>query len=604
MTDELDPRQTHRLPIPLPKGFDPEKHQAALLAKVTEKYGPGFEIVSIDLAEHKAMAVRQPTIAEVSHVSKNDSFDVRLARGTQPTHGPKVDAKLADQYPGYYMVRFEPFLGKATLARLTEDEVRCRGAIAVALGVQPWEVGVKGRPDGGFEVDLPNKYQPSKADKIQEVADSIVGREGWYAQIDAQKLKASLIPADPPTFPGSFPTPVDRLGADPDHTPFARALPAPGEEVGPEIHIDWTNSAWALLGGLPGAGKTVTINAILADQLASGASCVIIDDQSKAVDFEWVKPYVRDHGWGCDSLEHAVAALGLVREEGARRAKVLKDKGLNNWLDLPPGERFEPIFIVFDEASAVLVPEPKLQGIPKDHPLYLENERTNLAKALIGNFTNKIIAELRFVGVRMVLATQVTNANTGIGPSTRSKMGHFLLQGTNPSKSARNQMFADEQAVPVVPENVKASGKAALGVGVCDLGGAAPVVYKGYFASVNDYTKKFNDLGLRKTSRPAPTSAQIDKFLPQVEDDEPQGGRRGEGNGPRGSEVSPVSGRTLAEIGREMGDPNVGWDRDEDGNRLSGFERANAARAAVVRGAQQPPSPDPVGAGSGDWAGQ
>jgi hypothetical protein len=583
-----------RIQIKLPGGFDPAKHQAALMKKITEAHGPGFDLDSIDPVNRVAHASRQVAITEVTNnVDVTDHFDVRLARGTKEADGARICAKLEDQYAdqatkkgGFYVTRFEPFLGKATLTRLTDDEARCRGAIAVALGSKPWDVQVKSRRDGGFDLELPRNYQPAKASKIEEVATSVVGREGWYADIDARKLTASIIPSEPPTFPAGFATPLDRLGkGNIDKIPFGRALPKPGEEVGPEVVLDWTDSAWALLAGTPGSGKSVWLNCVLADALSNGSELVVIDDKSKAVDFEPFKPFVRDHGWGCESLEAAVAALGLVREEGERRAKVLKQMGLNNWLDMPAGKRFKPILIIFDEVSAVLVPDPPLKGIPKDHPLFLENERTNLAKAMIGSFSTKIIAELRFVGIRMVMATQATNNNTGVGPSTRTKMGHFILQGVNPSKSARTQIFADESTVPTVPENVKGGGSAARGVGVADLGGQSPVVYKTYFASPNDYAAKLKQLGVPTTNKPEPTSGQIDRFLPTIEDDrDSQPARRGGGQG--GVELAP-SGRPAAAIAAEMGD-TYGQSLHDGSLGDDPFARANAARHAAKVGAGVP----------------
>jgi hypothetical protein len=61
--------------------------------------------------------------------------------------------KPADQHrDGWEMTRFEPYLGKAVLTKLTPETSPCRGAAALALGVKPWEVQVTPRRDGGFEV--------------------------------------------------------------------------------------------------------------------------------------------------------------------------------------------------------------------------------------------------------------------------------------------------------------------------------------------------------------------------------------------------------------------------------------------------------------------
>lgn len=564
------------------KDFDPTRHQEALLRKVSDEKGPGWEVESFDPSTSAVTLIRHAAIAETT-TAEAGSIEVKFPRSVKPSDGPRQAARLEDANPGYYMTSFEPFLGKATLSRLTDAEARCRGAVAVALGAQPWEVQVKARPDGGFDLGLPNRYQPSKEKNLQEVADSVVGREGWYVRVDAQALTASIIPSDPPTFPDVFPTPMKRLGADMDRTAFGMSLPAPGAEIGSEQRIDWTAAAFVLVGGTPGSGKSVTLNAIIADALAAGSELVVVDDASKAVDFEWCKPYCRTGGWGCDDLGGAVAALGLVREEGARRAARLKELGINNWLDLPRAERFTPILVVVDEVSALLVMDPPMKGIPKDHPLAVEVTERNLARAVLRRFIDKIVSELRFVGVRMVLSTQATNATTGVPPSLRTKIGNTILQGVNPSKSARTQIFADEASVPLVPENVRAAGNRARGVGVAVLEGQQPVVYKSFFASVSAYSTHLEGLGIKRTARPEPTAAQIDQFLPTLDDERAEDSRSGSGPS---ADRSPISGRTLAEIGAEMGDPAAGWDIDlETGKKLSGHARANAARHAVVQGA-------------------
>ena len=62
------------------------------------------------------------------------------------------------------MIRFDPHLCELLLAELSPDELRCRGAVAVALGVKPWDVIVRGRTDGGFDLELPKTYVASKHD--------------------------------------------------------------------------------------------------------------------------------------------------------------------------------------------------------------------------------------------------------------------------------------------------------------------------------------------------------------------------------------------------------------------------------------------------------
>ena len=947
---------TETVNVRLPDGFDPKKHIRALEKRIADHYGEGFEIRTINVKLREAVAVRQSQITEVSD-DTGETLEVSLPRGLKPSDGDKTATHLEDQHPGYVMTRFEPYLGQAVLTKSDPELRRCRGAVAVALGVKPWDVQVTRRGDGGYNLELPSSYVPSKHDtKLEEVATAVVGRDGWYVKIDPQKLTASLIPSDPPTFEETIMFPVNRLGrGDVDRTPFGQELPAPGKKVGEEVALDWTASAWALVAGTPGSGKlqpltsrvpvprsdrfptgwatigelsvgdlvfsrdgtpvrvnylsdiqtqpvyrvrlsdgqtveagpdhlwlasnlesrratrfrntlhvnepdtsadvrdetrerlrqlgrnnmavgasvtkiaelfdtnvdevnevvgqarlpvcdtrtvlsavgdvetvnvyavdefavaylrhleqqwareddlhvpllqvvsteeiadrlhvdgshqqpnwafpvaapvrlpnddglpddlfhigykavtndtfvnqrlsarylragthqrltllqglmsagghvasngecvltlpdptltvdalelvrslgikahetgthqivfytdmdmfrdktddllpkwvsgdnlwlfvtdvevhdpapmrcirvehpehtyltdgfvpthnTVTLNAIIADSLSNGSELVVVDDVSKAVDFEWCKPFCRPGGWGCDSLEAGVAALGLVREEGKKRAKKLKEMGLSNWLDMPAGERFTPILVIVDEVTALVVPDPVPKGVPKDHPLFLEIAERNLARAMLQSFMRKIIAELRFVGVRMVLSTQATNANTGVDPGLRTLIGHKILQGVNPSTAARAQIFADESAVPRVPENVKSGGKRARGVGVSTLEGAAPAIYKTYFNPAPDYAAKLRDLGVKVTHAPEPTASQIDKFLPSLDagkEAPPAASTRGE--------LAP-SGRPASEV-RPPGDD---WDVDPvTGKRLTGYAKANAARHAAA----------------------
>lgn len=512
----------------LPKGFDPNRHGSEVLTRaVVERLGEGWEVVDVDVAAGNGTAERQSAVLAVSDEPAPRGRDARrtktvnLPGKTRPSDGDRLDAKFPDQYPGYFMTSFEPFLGRAQLTKLSDDEARARGALATALGCKPWDVQVTTRPDGGFTVSLPRSYTPSRHDaKLEEVATSVVGQDGWYVNVDARALRAQIIPSEPPTFPDVLPTELAALGRGSiDFSPFGRVLPDPGSASGDEIGLDWTASAFAIISGTPGSGKSVTLNRLVAEQVSHGAELVVVDDPAKSVDFLWCKDFVRDGGWGCESDLAAVAALAMVHEEGQRRAEILKRLGINNWLDMPAGERFAPLFVIVDELSALLVTDKVPAGIPKSHPLVQEALEVNLRKAMMEKWIGKIVAELRFVGVRMVLSTQVTNANTGVPPSLRAKIGHKVLQGSNPSKSARTQTFSDEQAVPVVPANVQASGRVARGVGAADLEGSRPAIYKSYFATTDDYRRRLDELGVPRSSRPEPSAAEIARHSPSLEDD-------------------------------------------------------------------------------------
>lgn len=574
-----------RITFPFPKGFDPSRHEKALPGLIAKQHGPGFEVDSIDPEARTITASRQVAITEVTSGEHADSFEVRLARGSKPADGDRTEAKLMDQYLGFYMTRFEPFLGKATLSRLSDVEARCRGAVAVAVGVKPWEVKVAQTPDGGYEIELPRTYVGSKHDdRLAEVATSVVGAPGWYVEVDAARLTAQIIPSEPPTFPEVIPSPMDRLGhGSIDVTEFGMVLPQPGATTGPAVWIDWAANPWALVAGIPRSGKSVALNALVADAVSNGSELVVVDSFEKRVDFLWCKQWVRDGGWGCESLEAAVAALVLVYEEGQRRAAVLAEHECVNWTELPVDLRPRPLLVVIDEVSALTVTDKVPAGVPKDNPMVVEILASNMLRIALARWMNKIIAELGFVRIRMVLSTQVTNAATGVPPSTKSKIGNFVLVGTNPSRPARNQAFPDESSVPVVPANVAAGGMRGKGVGAAALEGQGAVIYKSYFAKTSRYRGRLAELRLPTSTRPEPTAAEIARLTPTLEDDpDDEGSRR-----PRagGGERSPVSGRPAAEIARDMGD-DLSWMYDEAGEKRTGFDKANAARAAAAHGAR------------------
>ena len=494
---------------------------AALERKIAEAHGEGWEVDSIDPDKRIAYATRRAATIEVSAPEDTaDRIEVRLPRGTKPSDGDRVATRLEDQHPGFCLTGFDPYLGKAVLTRLSEAEQRCRGAVAVALSAKPWDVGVSARPDGGFDLVLPASYTPSKHDKkLEEVATVVVGSAGWYVETDPAALKASLVPSEPPTFPAVVRYPLGRLArTDPDRTPFGVVLPAPGQASGPELALDWRASSAALIAGQPGSGKSVATSALIAGALASGAELTIVDDPAKKVDYLWCKQFVRRGGWGCESLASAVATLGLVYDEGQRRARALAQTGAVGWHELPADQRFPLLLVVVDEVTALLAPRRVPSGIPKDHPLKVEALEENLLHATVDQKLQKIVAELRFVRVRVLIASQVVNDRTGVGPSLKAKIGHHVLCGTNPSKTARSQALADEASVPTVPDNVRADKGAGQGVGVAELEGHAPCVFKSYFATTEQYRDALLELGVPTTDRPEPSAAEVARYAPSLDD--------------------------------------------------------------------------------------
>ncbi|MFS0885023.1 FtsK/SpoIIIE domain-containing protein [Aeromicrobium sp. 179-A 4D2 NHS] len=307
-----------------------------------------------------------------------------------------------------------------------------------------------------------------------------------------------------------------------------------------------------------------------------------------SVDFFWCKDLVRDGGWGCASLEHQVTALALVYEEGQRRAKVLAERGVTKWTELPPREQFKPIFVLLDEVTGLIQMDDKPQGVPKDHPMMQEVLQSNLLRATLLAHMKKIAAEMRFVGIRLVLSSQVSSVNTGIPTALRMNLAQKFLLGANPTDNNRKLALSDPTSVPKVPENVRQDGKAAKGVGVAELEGQPPTVFKSFYAPTEELRKALDQLGLPRTSRPEPTPMEIAKHTPSLDDEGPAAAPAYEGErAPSGRPAAEV----LAEVKAKEAAAGIAWDNDVDpetGKRLTGWAKANANRAAAKAGGQKP----------------
>lgn len=565
-----------RVTIKLPSGFDPLRHGKALAKMVADKHGEGFEVDSIDPRAGVAYATRQAAITEVTAAESGaDSFEMRLPRGTKPSDGDKIAARMEDQHPGFYVTRFEPFLGKAVLTRLDDATARCRGALAVALGVKPWDVQVRPRRGGGFHVELPKTYVPSKHDdKLAEVATHVVGTEGWFVDANPAKLTAAIVPGAPPTFPAVLPYPFAKLAAaDPSKLLIGRTLSDRADRDGEDAYLDFDAAVHTQVSGMSGAGKTVTINAMITYALAAGHQLVVLDLPYKATDFIEFRKYVRPGGWGCAEptstiaqwLPEALTALGMVYDEGMSRAGLLAQHKVAKVGDLPSSVRPQPILVVCDEVTGILQLDEVPKGIPKDHPMVVEANQNNLMRQMILAYLKRIAAELRFAGIRLILSSQVSSVNTGVPTSLRLNLGNKLLLGPNPTEGNRKLSLADPGSVPTVPENVKADGKASKGVGVAEREGLPNCVFKSFYAPVSEFISALDKIGVPTTSRPRPTAREIDRYTPSLEEDEPPA----------------RSGTAADDYGFDDGvrlDP-------ETGKPLRGFAKANAARRELDRAA-------------------
>lgn len=580
---------TQRTTIKVNAGFDPKNphHVEAVMTKFHQSgdHGDGWKLQSYDEDNQTLTLIRQSAVTNVARERGGRSYKVALDSSIKPSDGELVAKRLESDpaHAGFYLTHFEPHLGKATLSKMTLHEVRVRGAVATALSVKPWDVRVRPRSGGGFDLELPESYVPSKHnDKLQEVAEQVAGTFGWYFEGDPAKLRGEIVPSDPPTFPPSIPYPMELLPKSTpgvlNPIPFGLALAERGDEENTVAYLDLEAAPHAQIGGTSGSGKSVTLNSIIAGALAAGAELAIADVPAKAVDYEMWRPFVRNGGWGCESFEENAVMLQELYNEGLQRAETLKQYGAKRLADLPADMQraMPPVFIIVDEATGLLAPGLDTKTIPRglgsDHPLVLEGESKMLASNLIRSYIEKIAAEQRFVGFKLVLSTQVASVNTGISTALRTNLAHKMLLGARATDANRKLILADPASAPAIPEHIQQGpGATPKGVGVAELEGVRPFIFKSFFASETDFIKQLRARGIQ----PLPPT-QLDQTRPDpdiVQATFPQLKKLNELK--RNTEVGG--------FGRSPR-PLEDWEIDpETGKPLTGFQRANAARHQLTQ---------------------
>lgn len=520
-----------RVRVKLPRQFDDtsKKHMEALQALIAKEHGEGFEIESIDLAESVASATRQVQVMQVVQetAAGRDVQQITLPRSTKPSDGDKVAARLEDAHPGYTLTRFEPFLYQATMEKMTPAAIRCRGAIAVALSVKPWEIQVTDTVSGGFTFTLPRTYVPSKHDdKLHEIAEAVVGREGWFATVNAQELHGEIVPSSPPTFPPLLPypfaravPPFDAASGDWARIPLGEKLPAPGQQRGEMLVTDFIANPMMQISGVTGGGKGVLLTALASGALARGWELGLVDAVKGGVDFMTsIVPHVKP-GFFAENLEQACAVVAMAYDEGQRRKKLIKAEGVQKFTQLSNPPR--PLMIIVDEATSLLLTSAIPKGIDKTSSIAIEIGNRNLLMATTLEWMGKIARELRFVGVSLVLSTQVASATVGIPTELRANLGAKFLMGASPTPGNRRLALAAPDAVPEVPRNIASDeAGAARGVGVFEREGSAPGVFKAYFSPPETFGQWLAAKGVPTTSQPNPTASQIDRWTPALQEEE------------------------------------------------------------------------------------
>lgn len=584
-----DTQRTKWLRIKVP-GFDKHNrdHMRAAIDLATENTGvDGWEFKTYEADTQEVVLVRRAIMHTVVEDdapkragSRRATRKIELKAGTKPSEGEKIAADFESDpdNAGYYLTDFQPFLGWARLTKLTDPELLCRGAVATALGVKTWEVQVEAEKGGGFTIGLPAKYVPSRHDeKLQEVAETLIGSPGWYWAPKPTERRGRIVPSSLPTFQETIPYPKNllpkpTLGVIPP-LPMGEALADRGDQSNEVLFLKYTDGPHVQLGGTSGSGKSVTLNGLIASAVAGGAELAIADVPSKAVDFDSWRPFVRPGGWGCASFEENAVMLQTLYDEGQERAKVLPRYGAKNLTQLPADvqKTMKPVLVVVDEMTGLFAMQSVPKALPEDHPLVLTAQSGNLARELIIQYLEKIAAELRFVGIHLLTATQVASRSTGISTAFRTNLPHKVLLGARATAGNRKLVLRDPNGAPEVPTHIAEDGAVARGVGIAELEGREPAVFKSFYASDADLIAMLHKRDitghpegqLDSITRPDPRAvAALFPHLADLQQKQTEAAQPhfdDSGRAPEAWEIDPTT-----------------------GERLTGYARANAARHAVT----------------------
>ena len=566
--------------IALPETYDATKHESKLGSMIARQLGADWVLSHVDSEERVAVAVRRGVHHEVISDGTTDARNVKLGAGTRPGDGDKTAGWCEVNYPGFEMIRFQPYAGQAVIAMMDRDVSQARKMIAVAIGCKPWDVGIAVARDLKgevlrFDLELPVTYVPSKhRDKLTEVAQVMLGNLGWQFVDNPKMLTAKMIAGEPPLLPKVAAYPV----AGQDLARWDR-VPIGVHLFGAEVELVFSSTPHVQVSGKTGSGKGIVIETMIAGCLARGWELAIADSVKSAIDFVWAREFCRPGGWGTESDAEALAVIKLCYEEGRRRRELIKQyPGASKWTDLPPELNVRPLLLVADEVSGMFSPKPIPKGVPKDHPLVVESTMTNLIRAEILDTITRICKEMRFVGVHVIAATQKWLASiTGGSTELKSNLAAKVMLGANTTSSDRLVGLADPDAVPEVPDYIRRDPEMSRGCGVFEFDGSEPGVFKGYFASHAGYSEFVKANGVVPSGiDPRPTPDQISRLTPTM--DAGTGGGAYDDSPPRRSKKS-----SKAEMDGQMDDIDLGGWQPGGSEMCSSCEGPIDARTGLCR---------------------
>lgn len=277
----------------------------------------------------------------------------------------------------------------------------------------------------------------------------------------------------------------------------ADALVRKADGVGSALSVPWGSGVdgrpvtWkvkdtphALVLGITGTGKTVTLLAAVYAALLAGWDVLVIDPVKGGADFAALSPWLR--GLGGETTGQADAMMRAVYAEIVRRKTLIAEHGVTDADQLPDDVRPPHVLVVIDEFTSLMLVKSVRRTKTADPDVlasYEQVERENSQKASIGSLAGRVAREARSSGIHLLLGTQVLKADTIAkipGGDLKNNLGRLLLG--SPTQGERMSGLRQPEAAPVVTE-------APIGRGVWEATTSAAVEMQGWFATVEDYAR-------------------------------------------------------------------------------------------------------------------
>lgn len=194
-----------------------------------------------------------------------------------------------------------------------------------------------------------------------------------------------------------------------------------------------TDGSHLLVAGMSGAGKSVTVQTLLAAMAvkpAAESEFYVIDVQKMGADYRFMADYLSSEAYESGEAAALIRAVYAKGVERIRRNAALGVGNVTEWPEGPPPQ----MVLVIDEFTSLITTE-QVSRTPFDDPELEATRRAtvqdNQNRTVIGQYTGKIARELRAAGVTLILATQQLKQDSlkaiPGGDTLKSSLARMLL---------------------------------------------------------------------------------------------------------------------------------------------------------------------------------